>query len=165
MEGVRHDRFLELQGNPEKRTYQKSVPQETDVGKGGGRGGGRGGSRGGGRGGGGGGGGGRGGGTRKSKIPKTTLNLNNLSVLIFFFDNTHRSYDKFADGLPYMYISAFNPLESLRMPDIEEEPVEAMVWLVTHLMRDLQEAKMWPIKMASMKHQDSLRNLVKYGSR
>ncbi len=52
MKDVQHDRFMQLNGNPEKRTYQKH--QETDVnqpknngkGKGGGKGGGkRGGTR------------------------------------------------------------------------------------------------------------------------
>ena len=48
----------------------------------------------------------------------------------------------------------------LRMPDPDDEPVEAVKWMVQQLMKDLQEAKMWPIKMASMKHQDNLRSLA-----
>ena len=45
-----------------------------------------------------------------------------------------------------------------RMPDQQDEPIEAISWMVQHLMKDLQEAKMWPIKMANMKHQEKLRN-------
>ena len=48
-----------------------------------------------------------------------------------------------------------------RMPDPAEDPVDAVKWMVQNLMKDLQEAKMWPIKMASMKHQEKLRNLAK----
>ena len=64
MEGVNHNRFLELNGHPERRTYQKANPQgqETDVGNGNTR---KGGRKGGGK-------GERKGGTRK-KIPKETL--------------------------------------------------------------------------------------------
>ncbi|CAL1133788.1 unnamed protein product [Cladocopium goreaui] len=44
------------------------------------------------------------------------------------------------------------------MPDPAEDPVDAVKWMVQNLMKDLQEAKMWPIKMASMKHQEKLRS-------
>lgn len=48
------------------------------------------------------------------------------------------------------------------MPDPDDDPIEALKWLVQTLMRDLQEAKMWPIKMKSMRHQDLLRTLATY---
>lgn len=73
MAGVQHDKFLQLCGNPEKRSYQKQ-PQEAppvDVGQANGSGRGKGGKGGGGRGNGGRGGGG--GGSRKPKMSKTTL--------------------------------------------------------------------------------------------
>eukprot|EP00435_Cladocopium_sp_Y103_P032129 s2032_g8.t1 len=44
------------------------------------------------------------------------------------------------------------------MPDPEDDPVEAIKWMVQQLMKDLQEAKMWPIKMAAMKFQEKLRS-------
>ena len=46
------------------------------------------------------------------------------------------------------------------MPDIEEDTEEALVWLVSHIMKDLQEAKMWPIKLTGVKHQEQLRFLA-----
>jgi len=43
------------------------------------------------------------------------------------------------------------------MPSVTEEPQDALGWLMQNLMKDLQEAKMWPIKLAHLKHQDTLR--------
>ena len=48
------------------------------------------------------------------------------------------------------------PTTHPRMPDMLEEPLECLTWLRDAVLKDLQEAKMWPIKMASMQHQQSL---------
>ena len=48
----------------------------------------------------------------------------------------------------------------LRMPDQYERPIAATHWLVDKLLKDLQVAKVLPIKMASLKHQDHLRPLI-----
>ena len=48
-----------------------------------------------------------------------------------------------------------------RMPDYNEMPIAATHWLVDQLLKDLQTAKVLPIKMANMKHQDGLRSLAK----
>lgn len=39
------------------------------------------------------------------------------------------------------------------------EPIPGMEWIVPKLLKDLTESKMWPIKLAHVKHQDTLRNL------
>jgi len=46
------------------------------------------------------------------------------------------------------------------MPDLHENAKGAVKWLVDKLLKDLQVAKVLPIKMASMKHQDVLRFLA-----
>ena len=43
------------------------------------------------------------------------------------------------------------------MPCVEDEPHEALKFLVVALLKDIQEAKMWPIKMTGMKNQEQLR--------
>lgn len=43
------------------------------------------------------------------------------------------------------------------MPDQMEDPIGAARWLTTQLLKDLQQAKVLPIKMANLKHQDGLR--------
>lgn len=57
----------------------------------------------------------------------------------------------------FTYNFCFYPL---RMPSIEDDTEEALVWLVSRIMKDLQEAKMWPIKLVGLKHQESLRFLA-----
>lgn len=37
-----------------------------------------------------------------------------------------------------------------------EDPTEACVWLLQKITSQLQEAKMWPVKLAGIKHQESL---------
>ena len=39
-----------------------------------------------------------------------------------------------------------------------EDPIEGLKWIVPKLLKDLTEAKMWPIKMAQVKHQETLRD-------
>ena len=40
---------------------------------------------------------------------------------------------------------------------MEDEPHEALKFVTTALLKDIQEAKMWPIKMTGMKNQEQLR--------
>lgn len=49
---------------------------------------------------------------------------------------------------------------TLRMP--EDDDVEAIIWMAQQLMKDLQEAKMWPIKMSNVRYQDDLRHLADF---
>lgn len=37
-----------------------------------------------------------------------------------------------------------------------EEPIPATVWLLSKLTTDLQSAKMWPVKLQGVKHQEAL---------
>ena len=46
------------------------------------------------------------------------------------------------------------------MPNLNENANGAVKWLVGKLLKDLQVAKVLPIKMANMKHQDGLRFLA-----
>ena len=46
--------------------------------------------------------------------------------------------------------------------EMPSDPVEGLEWVVPVLLRELTEAKMLPIKMASLKHQDKLRILEAY---
>ena len=43
------------------------------------------------------------------------------------------------------------------MPD---EVVPALEWMVPQLLKDLGQAKMWPVKLAHLKHQDKLRACI-----
>ena len=38
------------------------------------------------------------------------------------------------------------------------DPIEGLQWIVPKLLKDLTEAKMWPIKMVQVKHQETLRD-------
>lgn len=38
------------------------------------------------------------------------------------------------------------------------DPIEGLQWIVPKLLKDLTEAKMWPIKMMQVKHQETLRD-------
>lgn len=44
------------------------------------------------------------------------------------------------------------------MPDMEDDALGAAGWLVTQILKDLQNAKVLPIKIVNMKHQDGLRS-------
>ncbi|CAL1150486.1 unnamed protein product [Cladocopium goreaui] len=44
------------------------------------------------------------------------------------------------------------------MPDLEDDPLGAAGWMVTQILKDLQNAKVLPIKIVNMKHQEGLRN-------
>lgn len=57
-----------------------------------------------------------------------------------------------------MSINVIHDMALLRK-QMPEGPFEALQWLVPQLLRDLTDAKMFPIKMASLKHQDHLRHL------
>lgn len=46
------------------------------------------------------------------------------------------------------------------MPNLHENAKGAVQWLVGQLLKDLQVAKVLPIKMANMQHQDGLRFLA-----
>lgn len=37
-----------------------------------------------------------------------------------------------------------------------EDPAEALTWILTRLTADLQAAKMWPVRLSAVKHQDAL---------
>lgn len=52
-----------------------------------------------------------------------------------------------------------SPLEPMprTMPDLLEDPLGAAGWLVTQLLKDLQTAKVLPIKLVNLKHQEGLR--------
>ena len=41
-----------------------------------------------------------------------------------------------------------------------EEPIPATVWLLSKLTTDLQSAKMWPVKLQGVKHQEALSTLA-----
>ncbi len=47
-----------------------------------------------------------------------------------------------------------------RMPNIYENAKGAVKWMVGQLLKDIQVAKVLPIKMANMQHQDHLRFLA-----
>lgn len=55
--------------------------------------------------------------------------------------------------------SSFSTLAYLRKDTPRDDGLEALQWLVPQLLKDLTEAKMLPIKMASVKHQGHLRHL------
>ena len=44
--------------------------------------------------------------------------------------------------------------------DMPTEPIPGMEWLMPKLIKDLTESKMWPIKLASVKHQDTLCTMI-----
>ena len=44
------------------------------------------------------------------------------------------------------------------MPDLEDDPLGAAGWMVTQILKDLQNAKVLPIKIVNMKHQEGLRS-------
>lgn len=54
----------------------------------------------------------------------------------------------------------FSPL--LRNKEMPEDPFGALEWMVPKLLKDLSEAKILPIKLANLKHQDTLRHLMKW---
>ena len=37
------------------------------------------------------------------------------------------------------------------------DEIPGLKWIVPKLMKDLAEAKMWPIKLSSVRHQETLR--------
>ena len=37
-----------------------------------------------------------------------------------------------------------------------EDVNEALTWILTRLTGDLREAKMWPVRLAAVKHQEAL---------
>ncbi len=39
-----------------------------------------------------------------------------------------------------------------------DDPIKALEWMVPKLLKDLTEAKILPIKMANLKHQQKLRH-------
>ena len=45
------------------------------------------------------------------------------------------------------------------MPDAYADPIAAFDWMFSTLEKDLKESKMWPIRLASHKHQEKLRHL------
>ena len=49
----------------------------------------------------------------------------------------------------------FSFMSSLRK-EMPTEPIPGMEWLMPKLVKDLTESKMWPIKLASVKHQEAL---------
>ena len=44
--------------------------------------------------------------------------------------------------------------------EMPEDPVARGQWAMEKLMTDLQQAKMWPVKLAHLKHQDALSNMA-----
>jgi hypothetical protein len=44
------------------------------------------------------------------------------------------------------------------MPDLEDDPLGAAGWMVTQILKDLLNAKVLPIKIVNMKHQEGLRS-------
>lgn len=44
--------------------------------------------------------------------------------------------------------------------EMPSDPIEGLQWIVPKLLKDLTEAKMWPIKMATVKHQETLRDTL-----
>lgn len=60
----------------------------------------------------------------------------------------------------HIYIYFFSPL--LRNKEMPEDPFGALEWMVPKLLKDLSEAKILPIKLANLKHQDTLRHLMKW---
>ena len=42
--------------------------------------------------------------------------------------------------------------------EMPADPIEGLQWIVPKLLKDLTEAKMWPIKMVQVKHQETLRD-------
>lgn len=40
--------------------------------------------------------------------------------------------------------------------EMPADPIEGLQWIVPKLLKDLTEAKMWPIKMMQVKHQETL---------
>lgn len=42
--------------------------------------------------------------------------------------------------------------------EMPADPIEGLQWIVPKLLKDLTEAKMWPIKMMQVKHQETLRD-------
>lgn len=44
------------------------------------------------------------------------------------------------------------------MPPVDK-PVAALKWLVPQLLKDLGQAKLWPVRLAGVKNQESLRAL------
>ena len=45
---------------------------------------------------------------------------------------------------------------TVRTETMPEDPAEALTWILTRLTADLQAAKMWPVRLSAVKHQDAL---------
>ena len=56
-------------------------------------------------------------------------------------------------------MSGHGEILTFRTPrkEMPDEVVPALQWMVPQLLKDLTQAKMWPVKLASLKHQDTLR--------
>lgn len=52
----------------------------------------------------------------------------------------------------------------VRTNEMPDEPVPATMWIIPKLLAQLQEAKMWPVKLRNIKHQDALSPLANYSS-
>ena len=44
--------------------------------------------------------------------------------------------------------------------EMPEEPRPKALWILNRLSADLQSARMWPVRLAHLKHQESLCNLI-----
>ena len=45
------------------------------------------------------------------------------------------------------------------MPPIETQPLAALKWLLPVMLKDLGQAKLWPVRLAGLKYQETLRTL------
>jgi len=45
---------------------------------------------------------------------------------------------------------------SLLRNEVPEEPRAKALWILNRLNSDLQNSRMWPVKLAHLKHQDAL---------
>ena len=52
----------------------------------------------------------------------------------------------------------FRPAEHHEQPRMPDDPEEGAKWLRDRLLKCLQEAKIWPVKLTSYKHQAELSN-------
>ena len=43
------------------------------------------------------------------------------------------------------------------MPDATEEPVEACEWIRAKIITALGQAKLWPLRLSAVRHQEGLR--------
>ena len=48
----------------------------------------------------------------------------------------------------------------LRTSEMPVEPIPACAWLLNKLTGLLQQAKMWPVKLSGIKHQEALSTLI-----